>query len=332
MANLKGARLSVDWTGRSVLVTGAGGFVGSWLTRALVERGASVGCLLLPEEAATKLAGHGVLDAVTVVRADLVDLDGVSAAVAGHGHDAVFHLAAQAIVGIANAAPLRTLQTNIEGTWNVLEACRTSGVERIVVASSDKAYGDQDVLPYTEDMPLAAVYPYDASKACADILARSYARTFGLRLAVTRMANIYGGADANESRIVPGTVKALLAGEEPLIRSDGSPERDYMHVDDAVAAFLTLAEQLQVEGVAGEAFNFGTNAPVSVLALVELIIAGCGRPDIRPKVLSPTKLHGEIDRQYLDSSKARRVLGWEARTNLSEGIEKTIAWYSAHRD
>lgn len=320
-----------DWAGRSVLVTGAGGFVGSWLTQALVERGAQVACVLLSEESEAKLARHGVLDQVTVVRADLVDLERVRAAVAEHAGDACFHLAAQAIVGIANASPLRTLETNVQGTWNVLEACRTSEVERIIVASSDKAYGDQDVLPYTEDMPLAAVYPYDASKACADILARSYARTYDLPLAVTRMANIYGGADTNDSRIVPGTVLALLAGESPPIRSDGSPVRDYMYVDDAVAAFLALAERLADPGIAGEAFNFGTNAPVSVLELVELIIERSGRPEIRPTVLSPTKLHGEIDRQYLDSGKAQRLLGWEASTPLGEGIDRTIAWYAANR-
>ncbi len=330
MADLGAIGTTFDWTGRSVLVTGAGGFVGSWLTKALVERGANVDCVLLSEESEGKLARHGVLDRVTVVRADLVDLDHVTAAVADHGRDACFHLAAQAIVGVANASPLRTLETNIQGTWNVLEACRTTNVERIVIASSDKAYGDQDVLPYTEEMPLAAVFPYDASKACADILARSYARTFGLPLAVTRMANIYGGADANDSRIVPGTVLALLAGESPLIRSDGSPVRDYMYVDDAVAAFLALAERLPGPDIAGEAFNFGTNAPVSVLELVELIIERSGRTDIRPTVLSPTKLHGEIDRQYLDSGKAHELLGWEARTPLREGIERTLAWYAAN--
>ena len=329
MADLGMTDTSFDWNGRSVLVTGAGGFVGSWLTKALIERGATVACLLLSDESEGKLARHGVLDSVTVVRGDLVDLDCVTRAVADHAHDACFHLAAQAIVGVANASPLRTLETNIQGTWNVLEGCRTANVERIVVASSDKAYGDQDVLPYTEDMPLAAVFPYDASKACADILARSYARTFGLPLAVTRMANIYGGADTNDSRIVPGTVLALLAGESPLIRSDGSPVRDYMYVDDAVAAFLALAERLPEPEIAGQAFNFGTNAPVSVLELVELIIESSGRTDIEPTVLSPTKLHGEIDRQYLDSSKARELLGWEARTPLREGIKRTIAWYAA---
>lgn len=332
MADLGAIGTKFDWKGRSVLVTGAGGFVGSWLTKALVERGAKVACLLLSDESEGKLARHGVLDRVTVVRADLVDLDRVTAAVADHARAACFHLAAQAIVGVANASPLRTLETNIQGTWNVLEACRTTNVERIVIASSDKAYGDQDVLPYTEDMPLAAVFPYDASKACADILARSYARTYGLPLAVTRMANIYGGADANESRIVPGTVLALLAGESPLIRSDGSPVRDYMYVDDAVAAFLALGERLPAPDIAGEAFNFGTNAPVSVLELVELIIERSGRTDIRATVLSPTKLHGEIDRQYLDSGKARRLLGWEPRTTLRDGIDLTIAWYAANAE
>ena len=328
MANLGGSMTELDWNGREVLVTGAGGFVGSWLARALVERGARVACLLLPGESVGKLGAHGIERDVEIVRGDIVDAGAVDAAVAVHGRDTCFHLAAQAIVGVANASPRRTLESNIQGTWNVLEACRTAGAERIVVASSDKAYGDQPVLPYTEEMPLAAVYPYDASKACADILARSYAHTFGLPLAVTRMANIYGGADSNDSRIVPGTILALLAGRSPEIRSDGTPMRDYMYVDDAVAAFLTLAAKVQSPGIAGEAFNFGTNAPVTVLDLVELI-AECSGRDIEPTILASTKLHGEIDRQYLDSTKAQRLLGWKPRTSLREGIAKTFAWYAA---
>jgi CDP-glucose 4,6-dehydratase len=292
---------------RRALVTGAGGFVGSWLARALEERGVEVRRLSLEE-------------------GDLADPDVARAAV--EGSDTVFHLAAQAIVGRANESPVPTFESNVRGTWNLLEACRLEGVERVVVASSDKAYGDQEVLPYTEDLPLNGLYPYDASKACADILARSYARTYGLPVAVTRMANVYGGGDLNLSRIVPGSVRSILRGEDPVIRSDGTPLRDYLYVEDAVEAYLALADSLPA--TAGEAFNFGTNSPVRVLDLVRLLIEAAGSPGgVRPRVEGVTKLHGEIDRQYLDSTKAATMLGWSARTELRDGLERTVDWYRA---
>jgi CDP-glucose 4,6-dehydratase len=291
---------------RRALVTGAGGFVGSWLVRSLAGRGVEVRGLSLEQG---DLAGPAV------------------AAQAVEGVDTVFHLAAQAIVGQANESPVPTFESNVRGTWNLLEACRLAGVERVVVASSDKAYGDQEVLPYTEDLPLNGIYPYDASKACADVLARSYARTFGMPVAVTRMANVYGGGDPNLSRIVPGTVRSILAGERPVIRSDGTPLRDYVYVEDAVEGYLTLADSLP--GTAGEAFNFGSNSPISALDLVELILERAGS-ELRPEILGRGRLHGEIDRQYLDSSKAERVLGWRARTPLPDGIDRTIAWYREH--
>ncbi|HEY4346548.1 MAG TPA: GDP-mannose 4,6-dehydratase, partial [Gaiellaceae bacterium] len=219
--------------------------------------------------------------------------------------------------------------SNIQGTWNLLEACRTTeGIARVVVASSDKAYGDQPVLPYTEETPLAAVYPYDASKACTDILARSYARTYGLPVAVTRMANIYGGGDRNASRIVPGTIASALVGESPVVRSDGSPVRDYLYVEDAVRGYLALAEALPNDQIQGEAFNFGSNSPIAVRELVELIIERVGTA-VEPDVRATAKLHGEIDRQYLDSSRAERILGWRPQVSLTEGLDRTIAWYRA---
>jgi CDP-glucose 4,6-dehydratase len=221
-----------------------------------------------------------------------------------------------------------TFEANVRGTWNLLEACRSARVERIVVASSDKAYGDQEALPYTEEQPLDAVFPYDASKACADIVARSYARTYGLPVAVSRMANVYGGGDHNLSRIVPGTIRSVLLGEDPVIRSDGTPLRDYLYVEDAVEAYVTLADSLP--STAGEAFNFGAGFPISALDLVRLILRLSDASGLEPRILSPTKLHGEIDRQYLDSAKAERMLGWRARTGLEEGLARTIAWYREH--
>lgn len=334
MARRRGAVADVAvsaWSGRRVLVTGAGGFVGSWLASRLVEEGAEVACLLYERHRRrpSNLRLTGALDAVRPVWGDLADPRSVDRAVAGA--DTVFHLGAQPIVGVANESPVGTFEANVLGTWTLLESCRRSdAVERVVVASSDKAYGDQERLPYTEDMPLNGLYPYDASKACTDILARSYARTYGMAVAVTRMANIYGGGDFNLSRIIPGTIVSALRGERPIVRSDGTPVRDYMHVDDAVAAFLLLGRRAHEAGVAGEAFNFGTNTPVSVLELVERILAATGRAELEPTILSPTKIHGEIDRQFLDSAKAGRVLGWEAATDLDEGLARSVEWYARH--
>jgi CDP-glucose 4,6-dehydratase len=327
--------MTSQWEGRRALVTGAGGFVGSWLARALVEQGATVVCLMCDRDRERgprfNLELFGIQEEIEIAWGDLVDHPFIERTIADNAVDSVFHLAAQAIVGIANASPIGTWESNVRGTWNLLEAARTSGtVERAVVASSDKAYGDQDELPYREDFPLAGIYPYDASKACTDIIARSYAVTYGLPVAVTRMANIYGGGDWNLSRVVPGTIRAALLGEQPIVRSDGTPERDYLFVADAVSAYLTLAEQLGGDGVAGEAFNFGTNAPVAVLDLVRRILDHADS-DLEPRILSPGKLHGEIDRQYLDSAKAARVLGWEARTSLDVGLARTVEWYAERR-
>jgi CDP-glucose 4,6-dehydratase len=308
---------------RRALVTGAGGFVGAWLARALLEAGVEVRCLVLDQS--PNLALFGLAERAEVVRGDLAEPAVARGAVGGV--DACFHLAAQAIVGLANESPVPSFEAIVRGTWNLLEACREAGVERIVVASSDMAYGDQEVLPYTEELPLRAAYPYDASKACADIVARSYARTYGLPVTVSRMANIYGGGDHNFSRIVPGTVRSILLGEEPVIRSDGTPLRDYLYVEDAVGAYLTLAESLPE--TAGEAFNFGAGVPISALDLVRLILERAGS-GLEPRIVGQAKLHGEIDRQYLDSSKAARVLGWRPRTALPDGLDLTLAWYRAN--
>ncbi|TAK28397.1 MAG: NAD-dependent epimerase/dehydratase family protein [Chloroflexota bacterium] len=316
------------WRDRSVLVTGANGFVGSWVARVLVERGARVVALVRDLPARGGLSLQGLLGRVDTVTGSLTDYSVVERALNEYGVEVCFHLAAQAIVGVANRSPLSTFESNIRGSWNLLEACRvTKTVSRVVVASSDKAYGEHSRLPYDEELELKAAYPYDVSKAATDMLARSYFRTYGLPVAVTRCANIYGGGDLNYSRIVPDTIRALIQGRAPVIRSDGTPVRDYMYVLDTAEAYLCLAEQLDREGVAGEAFNFGTEKPVSVLELVNEIIAVSGRSGIQPQVIGRGKPAGEIDAQYLSSRKARERLGWKPRHNLRSGLRESYLWY-----
>jgi len=314
------------WRDRSVLVTGAGGFVASWLCEALVDAGANVVGIVRDSAGERLLRLHGIAERMTVVHGSIADYALVERAINEYEVDACFHLAAQALVGVANRSPLSTFESNIKGTWNLLEACRVSKtITRVVVASSDNAYGDQPVLPYREDTSLRGRYPYDASKVCTDVLARCYAATYDLPVAVTRCANIYGGADFNWSRLIPGTIHSVLQGEAPVIRSDGSPERDYLYVTDAVAAYLVLAEHAPEHGARGNAFNFGSNRPVSALAVVEQILRAADSP-LRPQILGQAK--GEIDRQYLDSALAQHTLGWEPCVNLKEGLRHTIAWYA----
>jgi CDP-glucose 4,6-dehydratase len=258
---------------------------------------------------------------------DLRDAEAVSEAVAGC--DAVFHLAAQTIVGVARESPLETLEVNVRGAWNVFEACREQGVARIVFASSDKAYGASPELPYREDFPLRAAYPYDASKAAADIIARSYANAYGLPLAVTRFANIYGGGDLNFSRLIPETTIAVLDGRSPVIRSDGSPERDFLHVDDAVAAYLAIEAALDQDEAKGEAFNAGGEQAHPVREVVDLIAAASGT-GIEPEYLGSGTPDGEINRQFVDSTKLRELTGWAPRVELAEGLRETLEWYREH--
>ncbi len=315
------------WKDVNVLVTGASGFVGSWITRALVDRGAQVVVLLRDEVPGSPLEHMGVRSRLrAVLRGDLTDFRAVERAFNEYEVGACFHLAAQAIVGIANRSPLSTFESNIKGTWNVLEAARNSeALERLVVASSDKAYGEQPELPYTEEHCLNGLHPYDASKACADILARTYHNTYGLPVAVARCANIYGGGDLNFSRLVPDTVRAALQGRNPIIRSDGTPVRDYIYIKDAVTAYLTLGDKLKK--VKGGAFNFGSNAPISVLELVNEILEVAGRKDLKPVIRGRGRVKGEIDRQYLSSEKAEKLLGWRVKYPLREGLRETIEWY-----
>ena len=307
------------------MVTGADGFIGSNLAKELISRRANVVTVLRDIKKENNIDLFGLRDKITIIHGDLIDFPDCERAINEYEIDTVFHLAAQAVVGVANRSPLSTFESNIKGTWNVLEACRLSKtVKRIVAASSDKAYGQQEKLPYTEESPLLGYYPYDASKACADILARSYFRTYGLPVAVTRNANTYGPGDMNASRLIPDIIKALLNDEAPIIRSDGTPERDYMYIKDAVEAYLVLAEKLHEKSVQGQAFNFGTGKPVSVMAVYKMIADTLGK-DIKPRILGEAR--NEIDRQYLSSEKVRKVLAWQPRYTLEQGLKETIDWY-----
>jgi len=319
--------MSFSWKNRNVLVTGSTRLPGAWLTEALLERGANVTCLIRDQVPMSRLVRGGAIERVNIVRGGLEEFDVVLRAVNEYEIDSVFHLAAQTIVGTATRSVLSTFESNIKGTWNLLEACRMCDkiVKRIVMASSDKAYGDHEKLPYSEDEPLNGRYPYDASKACAEILAFSYAETFALPVATTRCGNLYGGGDLNYSRIVPGTIRSALLGERPIVRSDGKLIRDYFYVEDAVGAYLHLAEKFDELNLGGQAFNFGTSTPKNVLEMVALVLAAAGRQDLEAVVLD--QVSNEIRAQYLDCTKAGEVLGWKPQFTMEAGLEKTVAWY-----
>jgi CDP-glucose 4,6-dehydratase len=276
----------------------------------------------------SRFVADGIEGRCVVALADLADHESLLRVLNEHEVSAVFHLGAQTIVGTANRAPLSTFESNVRGTYTLLEACRAQGgsVERIVVASSDKAYGAHDELPYREDFALKACYPYDVSKACADLIARSYADTYDLPLAVTRFANVYGPGDLNWSRVIPDCARAIVRGERPVIRSDGTPERDYLYIDDAVDAYLAIAASLDREELRGRAWNAGWGEPVSVLELVRRLISVSGR-DLEPDIRGHGVPHGEIDRQFLDSTAIREELGWEPRFDLDEGLRRAWDWY-----
>ena len=315
----------MNWKDVNVLVTGADGFVGSWVARALIEKGANVSTIVRDIKKSSNLDAIGIRNKINLVNGDLTNFEICQRVMNEYETEICFHIAAQAIVTTANTSPLSTFESNIKGTWNILESARQSRFIRgLVVASSDKAYGVQKNLPYTEESPLLGIFPYDASKACADILARSYFKTYQLPVAVTRNANTYGGGDLNFGRLIPDTIRSLLENKQPLIRSDGTPERDYMYIKDAVSAYLTLAENLSRKEVMGEAFNFGTGKPISVLDLYKKIIKSMGK-SIKPKILGTAV--NEIDRQYLSINKAKRILNWEPKYSLEQGLKETIKWY-----
>lgn len=314
------------WRGRPVLVTGATGLLGSWVTRRLIDEGADVICLVRDRTSNGRPAPGGLLDSVKVVGGDIRDGALLQRLLAGHAVDTVIHTAAQAVVGIANCHPVSTFETNIQGAWTILEACRHSpSVRAVVFASSDKAYGEQPVLPYSEDTPLEGRHPYDVSKSCADLIAHAYAKSFGLPVAITRCGNFYGGGDLNWNRIVPSAIRAVVRGERPVIRSDGQYIRDYFYVEDGAAAHLLLARQLhQRPDLGGMAFNFSNELQITVLDLVRQILCAMGsslEPEIR------NEASNEIRCQYLSAARARRELNWHPLFTLEQGLARTITWY-----
>lgn len=314
------------WKDRTTFVTGATGLVGSCLTKKLYEAGADVVCLVRDDVPQSELVRTNLINKVKVVRGDICDRDLMERIMGEHEVDTVMHLAAQAIVGIANRNPVTTFEANIQGTWSVLEACRRSPkVKQIVLASSDKAYGDQEILPYYENTPLQGLHPYDVSKSCADLIAHSYAHSYGLPVVITRCGNFYGGGDLNWNRIVPGTIRSILNGEKPVIRSDGEFVRDYLYVEDGAAAYMLLAEKLaENPSLKGEAFNVSNQQPVKVIELVKKILLAMNSP-LLPEVKN--EVSNEIREQYLDSSKVNTMLNWKPEFDLDSGIQKTIQWY-----
>lgn len=316
-----------SWENRTAFVTGATGLVGSWLCPRLLEKGARVVALVRDWDPQSELIRSGVIQRCSVVSGRLEDYSALERALSEHEVDTVFHLGAQAIVGTAYRSPLVTFESNIRGTYQLLEACRVHRdlVKRIVVASSDKAYGEATVLPYTEDMPVNGRHPYDVSKSCTDLLAMTYAQTYDLPVAIARCGNIFGGGDLNWSRIVPGSIRLILEGKPPVLRSDGTFTRDYLFVEDVVDAYLALAESASDPAVRGQAFNFSPERQLTVLELTRLILEIMARPDLEPQIQN--RARAEIRDQYLDASKARDILHWSVQRTLREGLEATIAWY-----
>lgn len=315
------------WRDRRVFVTGATGLLGSWLTEELVARGAMVTALIRDRVAGNRLQATGVIDKINVVHGELEDYMVLVRALNEHEIDSVFHLGAQTIVGTAHRSSLSTFEANIRGTWNLLEACHACPklIQRVVVASSDKAYGSHDKLPYIEDAPLQGRFPYDVSKSCTDLISFSYFHTYRVPVAVTRCGNLYGGGDLNFNRLIPGTIRSALMDQSPIIRSDGQYVRDYFYVRDAVDAYLMLAERMPDERFVGQAFNFGTETPLSVLELVDKILAAMGKKHLKPTILNEAT--GEIRQQFLDCTKARETLAWQSNYPLEEAMKQTIAWY-----
>lgn len=317
------------WRGRRVFITGCTGFLGSWLTAALLERGAAVAGLIRLREPNSELIRTGLISRITQVSGELLDYDLLRRTLVDHQIDTVFHLAGQTIVGVANRDPAATFETNIRGTWLLLEAVRqTPSVRGVVVASSEKAYGEQQNLPYREEFPLQGRHPYEVSKSCADLIAQSFAHTFGLAIAVTRCSNLYGGGDLSWNRLIPGTIRSVLSGQQPVIRSDGSFRRDYLYVADAVRGYLMLAQHLTEPGVRGQPFNLGSGCAVSALEVVRTIVALSDTPEIEPVILNEVK--NEILDEYLSPAKAEQAIGWRPQYTLAGGLKEAMDWYKAY--
>jgi CDP-glucose 4,6-dehydratase len=316
------------WQDRSVLVTGCTGLLGSWLTEALVARGAKVVGIVRDGVPQSRLFQGDLADRIATVTGSIEDITVLERTLSEYEVDTVFHLAAQTIVGVANRQPLGTFEANIKGTWNLLEACRrVGGVSRIVVASSDKAYGDCLVLPYDEDTPLRGEHPYDVSKSCADLICRSYAVSYNLPICITRCGNFYGGGDLNFNRLIPDTIRSTLRSQPVTIRSDGSYIRDYFYVKDGVLAYLHLAAMMDDQSLWGEAFNFSNELQISVIEMVEKVLYLLQRPDLRPVILNQAT--NEIKHQYLSAAKARQRLNWQPKYDLDSALAETIDWYRA---
>lgn len=317
------------WRDRRVLLTGATGLVGSWLCRHLLGEGAAVTALVRDQDPRSPLVLSGLLSRCFTVRGCLEDYASVERALCEAEADTVVHLGAQSLVGTARRSPLGTFESNIRGTYHVLEACRVHGdlVRRVVVASSDKAYGESEILPYHEDLPMQGRHPYDVSKSCADLIAQSYAHSYGLPVTIARCGNIYGGGDLNWSRLVPATIRAALQGQPVTLRSDGTCTRDYLYVEDAARALMLLCEKAAEDGVRGQGFNFSPGHRLTVMEMVKEVLIAVGRPDLLPVEVGQAA--GEIRDQVLDATRARERLGWAPRWTLSEGLRHTVDWYRA---
>jgi len=314
------------WHGRNVFVTGSGGFLGTWMLKELRARGAFVVGLLRNQPSGASQPLHRDAQPDFVVQGRLEDYECLVRALNEYKIETVLHLAAQPIVGIAYRDPRSTFEANIRGTWNLLDACRDiSTVKRIIVASSDKAYGNAGRLPYDESMPLLGRHPYDVSKSCADLIAQSYHLTYGLPVSITRAANFYGGGDLNFNRIIPGTIRSVLNGAQPVLRSDGTMIRDFIYVRDVVAAYLLLAEAMDDERFWGQAYNFSLELQLSVLEITKKILDVMGRADLPPVILGEAK--AEIPAQYLSAARARRELGWAPRFSMEDSLAETVDWY-----
>lgn len=320
-------RMSRFWKERRVFVTGATGVIGSWLVKELLAQGSSVVALVLDADHQSEFFRSGDYLRSSIVNGHLEDFGALERAINLYETDTVFHLGAQTIVGVAHRFPLPTFETNIRGTYNLLEACRLHSdlVQQVVIASSDKAYGEQMNLPYTEEMPLNGRHPYEVSKSCADLIAQAYHHTYGLPVAIARCGNVYGGGDLNWSRIVPATIRSFLRRERPIIRSDGAYVRDYIYVRDVARAYMRLAECLDSKQVQGQAFNFAAESPMTVLQVVKELQRLMGCEDVEPDIRNCAQ--GEIVYQYLSAAKAQAILGWKPEYDLTRGLQETIEWY-----
>jgi CDP-glucose 4,6-dehydratase len=316
------------WIGKKVFVTGGTGFIGTYLVKELVDCGAEVFCLTQELSAKSNFKKLNLDKKVTTIFGSVLDVNLINTSLEKYAIDSVFHLAAQPLVQIALKKPFETIQTNVVGTLNILESCRVQGIKRILFASSDKAYGSQDNLPYSESSPLQGQYPYDVSKSCADLMAQSYGKTYDLPVAITRFSNVYGGGDFNFDRIIPQTIRHLIFNEPILIRSDGKFVREFFYVKDAAKAYLRLAEKIEELNLKGEAFNFGTDSPIVLLDLVNIIKKISGKENAEVKILNRVK--AEIKDQFLTSKKAKKLLNWKPEYDLERGIKETYEWYKEY--